>query len=159
MNDLEVLFPMGIDVTVGKAVINVQPITFGMLPTVTKYLAPVVGTLTESGIVQVVEIQVENAAPERKLVFAKDLLSRLSNVLEIGGEPLVCLVAAAIKKPRSFMDDVALDEGIALAKAIIEVNSELLLKKVLPMLGMNMTPTPAPDGGSSSENSSQEGTV
>ena len=161
MNDLDVLYPTGIDVTVGKELVSVTPITFGMLPAVTKFLAPVVKALTESGVVQVVEVPGEDGTSARKLVFAQDAMSRLSNVLEIGGEPVVCLIAAAIKKPRAFMDSVALDEGISLAKAIIEVNADLLLKKVLPMLGMNMNaaPTPAPDGGLLSENLSQEGTT
>jgi len=154
MSDLDVLFPSGIPVTINGETLTVLPFTFGMLPSVTKHLVPIVNALAESGLVGYV---LDETTKMKSIQISKDWAQRIPAILEAGGENVIALAALAISKPRAFLDTVQLDEGISLVKAIVDVNMDLIAKKVLPM--MPVAPAPAQDGETLSDSSKVEDTA
>lgn len=68
----------------------------------------------------------------------------LTDILVAGGEAIMDVLAIAINRPRSFMDEITYDEGKALLSAVMETNKELFAKKVLPDLMRLMASGKAP---------------
>ena len=138
-NDLDMLFP-GQDVTVAGQTITVKPLTFGQLPKATKLLQPVIKALRDAGAL----------SGEGAVI---DLIGSWVDTLAAGGEDLLALVGYAIGKPRDWFDLLSMDDGVAIVRAVVEVNGDFFARKVLPMLGM------LEDGAKSSASSSQPGTA
>ena len=149
-NDLEILFPDGVSIKVGTEEVKVMPFTFGQLPFVMKRLVPLVRVFSTSGVLSFGK----DEKGSQTIELAKNWPMYILDVLAEGGEPLMELVAYTVGKQRSWMDTVQTDEGIALVKALVEVNSDFFSKKVLPTLpGMKTTVL---SGGETSQVSSSQ---
>jgi hypothetical protein len=98
------------DVVVGTETIVIKPFTFGQWPKVIKHIQDALGTKDYSQGVSIPELLAES------------------------GESVLELVAIATGKPRSWLDTVEADEGIALVAAVIQVNADTFAKKILPSL-------------------------
>ena len=124
------LFP-GREVAVGGETIVVKPLTFGQLPKATKLLQPVVKALRESG-----------ALGGAGSVI--DMIGSWVDILAAGGEDMLTLVGFAVGKPREWFDALSMDDGVALVRAVVEVNGDFFGRKVLPLLAA------AQEGGATS---------
>lgn len=149
--DLAILFP-GTEVLVSGEVFHVKPFFFGQIPKAVKLTMPVAKALNESGI-----LLFRQDASQLGFALATDWPFKLPQIMAEGGEALMELLAFAIAKPRAWFDSVAAEEGLALTKAVFEVNTELFLKRILPMLGA--TPANPQTGAQSSPDSSTPSTV
>ena len=153
-NDLDTLFP-GQDVTVAGQTITVKPLTFGQLPKATKLLQPVIKALRASGAIganPTSDTEKPEGAPGKGDRLAIDFISSWVDTVAAGGEDLLALVGYAIDKPRDWFDALSMDDGVALVRAVVEVNGDFFGRRVLPML------IAQEDGEKSSPSSSQPGT-
>jgi hypothetical protein len=123
---LDLLYPSGKEVTVGGEKLTVREFGFGQWPKATKMMQPVVSALIARNLFSV-------EGDEFKL--SKDWPIGLVAVMSDGGESVIELCAYVTGKPREFFDNVSLDEGVALTRAIFEVNADFFKKRILPMLG------------------------
>ena len=132
MSDLDVLFP-GQEIQIGEEKILIKPFTFGQLPAAAKYLAPVAKAVREAGII----------GGEVLL----DQLVSMVDVLSIGGEDAIKLIAFAAGKDRPWFDKISMDDGLKLAKAVWDVNADFFLRS-LP--GLDQQEEKAPEAGATS---------
>jgi len=119
MSDLETLFP-NVEIDVQGEKIVIAPFTFGQLPRVLK--------LTKSFYAEV------------QPFFNGDVdqTAAIMHVLSVGGDDLIELVALGIKKPTSWFESLAVDDGIRVATAFIEVNLSFFALRVLPQIKTSM---------------------
>ena len=135
MSEIDILYPEGKTVVASGESITVKPLKFGQIPKASLLLRPVVG-------------KVAAAFSEGTAVAS------WVDVLADGGEELLLAMAWAINKPRDWFDEVSVDEGVELARALYEVNADFFTKKVMPLFAQ----LPAKqDGGTLLEPSSQAG--
>lgn len=151
MNDLDVLYPEGKTVIAKGEVITILPFGFGMLPTVTKKLLPLVELWTEAELVSFTR---EGETVSFKI--SDDIAARVLPFMEAGGEQFMDLVAYLAKKSRAWLDTVPPHEGVELVKALFEVNADYFTKKILPMLPGQAPTLATSDGAISSVGSSQQ---
>lgn len=152
-SDLDTLAPEPREVTVSGEKIAVNPFFFGQWPKAIRLFRPVTDAVQRAGIA---------GFSDASLSLASDWVLRLPQVMDEGGEPLLEFLAFAVGKPRAWFDTVGGDDGIALAKAVFEVQSDFFVRKIAPALGMTIKadqPAPAPaDGAVSSLASSPSDT-
>lgn len=136
MDDLNILVPPAVTVTVGGESLSITPLRIGELPAFTRALAPVVSQLKGSGIDWLV-------------------------LFGLHGEAMLTALGVASRKPREWIEQLAADEAILLAATIIEVNSDFFARRVLPKVEAAMTKLPAataPAGSTSPSASSPTAT-
>lgn len=104
---LNELVPGSISVRTGDETIDIRPFTFGQLPRVLRHIGDVLGCLTG------------------------DTLD-LSTLSEPAAESIIALAMIAANKPRDWFDQLPPDEGIALLRAVIEVNRDFFARRVGP---------------------------
>lgn len=109
MNKLEHLFPAAVEIQVGGELLALTPIRLGEVPSLARILAPVAGKLGQ-------------AEPDWL-----DLLGQ-------HGGSLLSALAIASRKPREWIDGLAVDETIRLAAALLEVNTDFFVRRVLPAI-------------------------
>ncbi len=152
MTDLETLFP-GREISAGGEKLTLQPFTFGQLPKAAKLLQPISTSMSDTGV-----FSVNNIGGEVQFGLAPDWPVRIVDLLASGGDGLLDFIAFAANKPREWVDKLGADDGVALTKALMEVNADFFVRRVLPMLGL--VPAAAPsDGANSSVSSSEPATV
>lgn len=127
--DLDILFPQGKKVMAAGDEISILPFTFGQLPNATKLMFPVVDSLKKSGI-----LVIEGG----NISLVSDWPLRVPEILMEGGEPVMQLCAFATGKPRSWLDTVQMDEGVSIAMAIFQVNSDFFARRIAPMMGLSV---------------------
>lgn len=116
-NQLEILFPTGKEVTIRNAVYCIKPFKLGQIPKVLKAINPIVGVF--AGLAQ------KNT----------NMLEVITSILAEGGDNILDLIVLATNSPAEFVkNEMELDEGIELLTAVIEVNSDFFIKKVLPKM-------------------------
>ena len=152
MTDLETLFP-GREITVGKEALTLQPFTFGQLPKAAKLLQPISVSLGSTGVFSVGKVD-----GEVQFGLASDWPMRIVDLLAAGGDGLLDFIAFAANKPREWVDGLGADDGVALTKALLEVNADFFVQRVLPMFGL-VQKAATSDGASSSASSSEPATV
>ena len=143
MSDLDVLFPEGKEVLVQGESLVIKPYTFGQIARVSKLAYPIVAALQDSGL-----LKIETIEGQANISIASDWPSRIVEIMGLGGEEFLQLVALSIGKPRAWLDTIQIDDGVTLAKAVIEVNSDFFAKRILPLL--SVPKNPALDGDTSS---------
>lgn len=148
MSDLDVLFPAR-QVRAGNEELELKPFTFGQIQKAAKLLYPVAAAVQSAGI-----FSVRNTRGDVQFRLASDWPLHIVELLASGGSDLVAFVAFAIGKPREWVEALGIDEGVALTKAIFELNADFFAQRVLPMLGM----APQSDGATSSASSSTAAT-
>jgi hypothetical protein len=131
MDDLNVLVPSAVTVTVGGESLAITPLRIGELPAFTRALAPAVAEFRREGI---------------------DWLA----LFGLHGEAMLTALAVASRRPREWIEQLAADEAILLAATIIEVNSDFFARRVLPKVEAAMARLPAqgPTAGSTSPSGS-----
>ena len=108
-NELEVLVPPVVELTVGGETLTLAPLKVGQLPAFLRAVGPILSKLS---------------APEI------DWLA----LLGMRGDDLLTALAIATGKPRAWVDDLAADEAILLAAKVLEVNADFFTRTVLPKL-------------------------
>lgn len=136
MTDLETLFP-GRAISAGGETFTLTPFKFGQLPTATRLLKPVAGALSAGGV-----FSIQSVGGETQFLLASDWPLKVVGLVADGGEDVLKFVAFAAGKPIEWVNGLDADEGIALAKAVLEVNADFFVHRVLPLLGMGQ-----PSGG------------
>ncbi|RYU57032.1 hypothetical protein EWI61_13705 [Methylolobus aquaticus] len=131
-NELEVLVPPLVELTIGGETLTLAPLKVGQLPAFLRAVGPILQKLT---------------APEI------DWLT----LLGLRGDDLLTALAIATNKPRAWIDDLPADEAILLAAKVLEVNADFFTRTVLPKLDGLFTkgliggqPTPEPAGSTPS---------
>ena len=148
-DDLAKLLPER-ELTLGSGeVLTLKPLFFGQLPKAVKLLRPVTDAVAQSGIARV---------NGKSFSLAEDWALRLPELMDAAGDGLLAFVAFAVNKPREFFDTLPADDGIALTKAVFEVNGDFFVKRIAPHLGLAVTPT-VETGASSLPDSSVPATV
>ncbi len=142
--ELAILFP-GREISAGGETFTLSPFKFGQLPTATRLLKPVAGALSAGGV-----FSIQNVAGETQFLLASDWPLKVVELIADGGEDVLKFVAFASGKPIEWVNGLDADEGIALAKAVLEVNADFFVRRVLPLLGMGQPSA----GAISSESSS-----
>jgi hypothetical protein len=138
--DLEKLLPLDVEVKAGGETIVPKPFPFGHLPKAVKLLRPIVDA---AGSANIMRIEGDT------FMLAPDWPLRLPALMDEAGESLLGFVAFAIGKPRDWLDTIGADEGVALTKAVFEVNGDFFAKRIAPLLGMAI-PVAQPGGAPSS---------
>lgn len=129
-DDLQILFP-GKEITAKGETITVVPFFFGAFPRAIKLMQPVAQSLQSSGIIKFAQ-----DGTKVNFVMADGWILKLPQIVSEGGEALIELVAFSIGKPRKWFDTLPGDEGIALTKAVLEVNADFFVRKMAPILGL-----------------------
>jgi hypothetical protein len=107
MQTLEKIAPIPLKVDIAGERLCILPIKTRELPGMMKAIAPILG-----------EIQ------------GGDILGALS----ANADSLVAAVAIGSRKDRAWVDDLDLDDLVALAGAVLEVNADFFVHRVLPGL-------------------------
>jgi hypothetical protein len=149
VSDLDKLFP-GREVTVGGQTIALRPFYFGELPKAVRLLRPVTEAVRGAGIA---------SFDGQTFGLAADWPLLLPKLMDEGGEALLDFVAFASHQPREWFDTLAADEGIALTKAVFEVNGDFFVQKIAPLMGMAVAPQAPATGEPSSPDSSLPATT
>lgn len=109
-NEVALLFPQGKPVTLKGEIVIIKPFGFGKFPAVLKLMKgfkpPEDGTQVNT--INIAEMIADNA------------------------DGVMDLTALATGKPRAWLDDVGMDEGVVLLKTIIEVNADFFVKRLQP---------------------------
>ena len=131
-NELEVLVPPLVELTIGGETLTLKPLKVGQLPAFLRAVGPILSKLS---------------APEI------DWLA----LLGLRGDDLLTALAIATGKPRTWVDELAADEAILLAAKVLEVNADFFTRMVLPKLDglfpvglVAGPPTPEPAGSTPS---------
>ncbi len=127
MADIDVLFP-GKTMTVGGLSLTVVPFSFGKMPEVTQLLQPILKPLSASGIINFSDKGIFSISPTWP--------AKIIDIMADAGEPLLKLVSFLADVPRETLDTFGMDDGIDLTRAVIEINADFFIKKVLPRLGL-----------------------
>lgn len=106
-DDLEELLPTSIEVKVGEEQIKVQPIPFGHYPRAVEHIA-----------------NIFQAVSGEEIDFA--ILS------QSGLESVIQLIALATGRERVWFDSISTDEGLVLARAVLQVNRDFFVARVAP---------------------------
>lgn len=115
-NELAQLFPTGKELSIRDENLTIKPFKFGELPRVFKAIEPLTVTLAT-------------------MMSTKQLdVSAIGTLLAEGGDNVLDLIAIGARKPRAWVDQLELDEGIDVLAAVLEVNADFFVHKVLPRL-------------------------
>lgn len=117
LDELEVMFPSTVDFEVKGEIITVREFKFGELPLITKLL--------------------KRAAPmfiNAKAAGETDVPGIILAIIAECGDDLIELLAANIKKPRAFIEDLDNDVGLNMMLRMIEVNVNFFTTRVVPNL-------------------------
>jgi hypothetical protein len=124
-----------------EEVVAVRPLLFTQWGKAAKILKPLASDVAASGILR---------ATENGMVIAADWAFRLPELLADGGEAVFEFVAFALRKPRPWMDTLQGDDGVALTKLVLEVNSDFFAKRIAPLLGLAVQADQSPAAGAPS---------
>lgn len=121
-DELEVLEPSGSSVKYQGASVEVRPLTVGQLPRFVREVKPILGQL--QALAPLID---ESADGEQMLAGVLDLI-------EEHGERLQRAVAIATGLTDAVVAKGGIDEFVALAKKVIEVNADFFARKLVPQL-------------------------
>lgn len=107
MNTLEKIVPTPIRIDIAGERLSLTPIKTRELPCMMKAIGPILA-----------EIQ------------GNDILGALAK----NADSMVAAVAVGARKPREWVDELELDDLIAVAAAVLEVNADFFVRAVLPGL-------------------------
>jgi hypothetical protein len=129
MDDLNLLVPPSVTLTVGGESLAITPLRIGELPAFTRAIAPAVSEFRRDGV-------------DWLMLFG------------VHGEAMLTALAVATRKPREWIEGLAADEAILLAATVIEINSDFFARRVLPKVEAAMAKVPATPAGSTSPSTS-----
>ena len=73
--------------------------------------------------------------------LASDWPLKLPQIVAEGGEALMDVLSYMTGKPRAWFDTLPMDDGIALTRALFEVNGDFFAQRIAPMLPVAVTST------------------
>ena len=144
-DDLEILAPTPGEVTAQGEAISLSPFFFGQFPKVIGLLRQINQQISGLNLIRIV-----TEGKKVNVELADNWPALLPQVLEVAGEPWIALLGLAINKPRSWFDTLPADEGLALSRVLIQVNSDFFVQKVLPMIPVAKDVPEAPADGEAS---------
>ena len=106
MKDLEILAPQAAEMEIGGAKVKIAPLRVGELPAMLKAVRPFATQL--------------EADPDWLALLGEH------------GEALLDALAIACRRPRAWVDGLALDDALKLAAAVFEVNADFFVQRVAP---------------------------
>ena len=139
-SELETLAPEPRQVPVrGSESVAVREFYFGQWPRAIRLFRPVTEAVTAAGIA---------GFNGQGLALAADWPMLLPRVMDEAGEALIEFVRYAInkdaepdqQKPRAWFDKLGGDDGIALTRAVFEVNGDFFVQRIAPSLGLAVQP-------------------
>lgn len=126
MTELETLIPQPVTLEIAGETLEITPVVIGEIPRLLKAIQPFAGQLTEE--------------PDWVGLLAEH------------GEAVLDALAVCSRKPRGWIDSLALDEAIQLFEAVFEANADFFVRRVAPAIARASTvignriggvPTPA----------------
>lgn len=111
-SELNVALATGVEVNVKGEAIKIAPLKLGQLPVIFEKMKTVTAILMNNEL-----------TPEA-----------LTEMLSSGSTEVFDLMSLVLKKDREWIDDLDLDDGVALLTAILEVNLDFFVRKVLPLI-------------------------
>jgi len=135
MSDLDVLFP-GLTAKVRGEEVAVHPFYFGQLAKVAKLVKPIAEALIASGLLTITP---DSENKTSNIQLASNFIPKMFEVADGAAEPVLQLIALAIRKERMWLDAVQIDEGIDLTTKVFQVNSDFFVKRVMPMLDSKLS--------------------
>lgn len=131
MSELAVMFPEGKSLTIHDANLVIKPFKFGELSKVMKLTDGIMGSLVGAS-------------------QSKNIAGVLRVIIGDHGDKVAELMALSSKQPIDWVNNLEVDEAIELFAAILEVNADFFIRKVLPQLTSQMQNMAAPTVGSTS---------
>ncbi len=147
MTDLETLFP-GREIAIGDKSLMLKPLSFGQLPRAAKLLQPIAKSLNGNGLFAF-------DGKTGVLRMASDWPMRLIDIMADSGDVVMAFLALASGQDAAWIEALAPDDGVLLARHVIEINSDFFVQKVLPVV----MPKAVPTGVNASESSLEPATV
>jgi hypothetical protein len=111
MSDLETLYPEAAVVKVGGQEIEIKPLTIGQIPKITRLLREVPLNLNPDAI---------------------GTSSYWLGLIGDHGEDVIAAIATASGQKNETIAGLAIDDFVALAVKVIEVNADFFTRKVMP---------------------------
>ncbi|AKJ30683.1 DUF6631 family protein [Caldimonas brevitalea] len=108
-SDLEILVPPAQQLDIAGERLEIRPLVLGELPAVLKAVRPFAAQLA--------------GGPDWLALFAEH------------GEALLQTLTLTARKPREWVDQLAVDDALALAAAVFEVNADFFVRRVAPRIG------------------------
>lgn len=121
--ELAQLFPIGKQISINEENLTIKPFKFGELPRVFKCIEPITGVLAQM------------------LASGEVNAGSIAGLVANGGDSILDLIALGTKKPRGWVDQLEMDQGVELLVSIFEVNADFFTQKVLPTLNQKMEKT------------------
>lgn len=118
--ELTQLFPTGKEIRISDENLTIKPFKFGELPRVFKAIEPLTASLSK----MFVEKQVD--------------INTIASMIADGGDSVIDLMVIGSKKPREWVTELEMDEGVELLVSVIEVNADFFIQKVLPQMNAKM---------------------
>ncbi|MES9843231.1 MAG: DUF6631 family protein [Candidatus Sedimenticola sp. 6PFRAG5] len=106
MDEMNILVPETLELDIAGERIEITPLRLGEFPAMLKAVRPFAAQLEED----------------------PDWLSLLAE----HGEALLDSLAVACRRPRDWVDELALDEALKLAASVFEVNADFFVQRVAP---------------------------
>ena len=106
--ELDTLIPQPISVNIGDDTLMLTPVTIGEIPRLLRVIRPFTGALLTD----------------------PDWLQILSE----HGDAVLEALAICARKPRSWIDALALDDAVRLFEAVFEVNADFFSQRVAPLI-------------------------
>lgn len=122
-NELEQLFPTGKQISINDENLTIKPFKFGELPKVFKAIGPLTSILG-------------NLLQNRDVTFPA-----IASLIMDGGDSIIDLMVIGSRKPRDWVDELEMDQGVEVLTAIFEVNADFFTRKVLPLVNVKMANT------------------
>lgn len=132
MDELEVMFPQGKTLSINDANLTIKPFKFGELSKVMKLTDGILGSLMGAS-------------------QGKDLALVFRTVIGDHGDKVAELMALSSKQSVEWINELDVDQAIELFAAIVEVNADFFIRRVLPKVTTEMqrAAAVAPAGSSS----------
>jgi len=115
-NELDKLFPTGQIFEIKGTEIRITPFKLGELPRVFKVVEPITKLVLDA------------------VGSSENQMGSLSKIMVQGGDNVLDLIVIGSRQPRTWVDQLEMDEGVQILAAILEVNASFFVQKVLPLL-------------------------
>lgn len=114
MESIESVLPKTVEVTIKGETLVVKPFKFAQLPKVFKYVQPIIELLNKS------------QGLSRPALIAAVIAEYGDNVNEI--------IKLTTGKDQAWIEELESDEGVQVLGAVLEVNFDFFIKKVMPAI-------------------------
>lgn len=118
---LEVISPTPVEVNYQNERLEIRPLTIGRIPDFVRAVRPILSAL----------VALKQEAEDGELLKAFDTIVAL---MEEDGEKLYLAAAIAIGREKEWVAKGFLDEFVDLVQAILKVNGDFFVRRLLPML-------------------------